>query len=767
MDFAKRRKSNFSNGRKRSLRIVTAALLGLLGGCVWGAFAQGQGLGAPQKQSVDFAFGLGNSELSVNYGQNAAAMAKFDKLVRDVANSASARIDSVVITAYSTATNPLGNVDVAEQRVSAVKAYVDPVIRNSQLRQAVVVTGNVVAKNNVMMPDQVFGMLKKVTVTVYMNGSSLAKKGTTNGGGTMGSDESRYMSPFGGSNVFGTTSRQQQTAAQADTHREPQQVAVEVVPKHAFSAKEQPRQEVVVARPAEPQQPAQTKPVVAERESEVILPVDNNKSTPKDDYKKEPVRQSEAVAVTPVAPAEPLWEPTKEEKKALDAELQRFIDSLAQLEVKRKQEATAVAPAPAVVVETPKVSNVQPVRPAVVADNSYAQQGRNPEIDALVQQLLKEQGATATATVPAGRGGATNIAGLELGNRTDDKTNKVVLEEISTTLLRSSNAKQKAIMELEISGSSAFVAGMADAKKIKMKPAKAGTVVEAKPVKAEKLAKQKPVVVAKEKEKIKVEEEVIAVTPIVPAEVVAKEEIKEKEKEEVKPVKVKPVKPSKAVAIEVVPVEEVETAKVKEKEEVKPVKVKPVKPVKAEKPAKIKTAHEPMTLVRPLVAAKTNLAYWAGVAANAEVEFYFAKRWSAMVEGVYTDWNMNLYKKHYAVNEISPEVRYWTTRKAGQYRGLYVGVYGHLGQFDYMSKDRLTGGKTGDYYGAGISVGGYLPFTPHFGMELGLRGGYVRANYDRYHKEVSTYIYESSKSANYFGLTGAKVSLVYRFGLGR
>lgn len=730
-------------------------MLGLLGGSVWVAFAQGQGLGAPQKQSVDFAFGLGNSELSANYGQNAAAMAKFDKLVRDVANSASARIDSVVITSYSTAANPLGNVDVAEQRVAAVKAYVDPVIRNSQLRQAVVVTGNVVAKNNVMAPDQVFGMLKKVTVTVYMNGSSLAKKGTTNGGGMMGSDESRYMSPFGRNDVFGTTSRQQQPAApQADNRREQQPVAVEVVPAHTFSAKEQPRQEVAVARPAE--QPAPVKPVVAEREPEVILPVDNNKSTPKDDYKKEPVRQAAVVAEAPVVRAEPLWEPTKEEKKALDAELQRFIDSLAQQEVKRKQEAMAVVtPAPVVVAETPKVSNVQPVqpvRPAVIADNSYAQQGRDPEIDALVQQLLQEQGVAAAVAAPAGRGGATNIAGLELGSRSSEtKANKVVMEEISTTLLRASNAKQKAVMELEISGNSAFVAGMADAKKIKMKPAKA--------------QKQKAAVAVAEKVEVK-EKEVLAVapiTPVTPIEVVEKEEIKEQEK--VKPVKVKPVKPEKAVAIEVVPAEEMETVKMKE--EVKPAKVKPVKPVKAEKPAKVKVAHEPMTLVRPLVAVKTNLAYWAGIAANAEVEFYFAKRWSAMVEGVYTDWNMNLYKKHYAVNEISPEVRYWTTRKAGQYRGLYVGVYGHLGQFDYMSKDRLTGGKTGDYYGAGISVGGYLPFTPHFGMELGLRGGYVRADYDRYHKEASTYIYESSKSANYFGLTGAKVSLVYRFGLGR
>lgn len=736
-------------------------MLGLLGGSVWVAFAQGQGLGAPQKQSVDFAFGLGNAELSANYGQNAAAMAKFDKLVRDVANSASARIDSVVITSYSTASDPLGSVDVAEQRVAAVKAYVDPVIRNSQLRQAVVVTGNVVAKNNVMMPDQVFGMLKKVTVTVYMNGSSLAKKGAAGGSGAMGADESRYMSPFGGSNVFGSTSRQQQQVAKADNQREQQPVVVEVVPQHTFSAKEQPRQEVVVARPAEQQPQVQTKPVVAEREAEVILPVDNNKSTPKDDYKKEPVRQAEVVAAAPVVSAEPLWEPTKEQKKALDAELQRFIDSLARQEEKRAaEEALPVVPVPAPTpVVAPKVSNVQPARPAtVVADNSYAQQGRDPEIDALVQQLLQEQGVTSTAVVPAGRGGATNIAGLELGSRSETKTNKVVMEEVSTTLLRSSNAKQKAIMELEISGNSAFVAGMADAKKIKMKPVKAGAAVEAQPVKP---VKREPVVA---KEKVKAKEEVVAVTPVAPV------EIEVAEKEEIKPVKVKPVKPEKAVAIEVVPAEVAKTEVVKEKEEVKPVKVKPVKPVKAEKaekPVKIKTAHEPMTLVRPLAAVKTNLAYWAGIAANAEVEFYFAKRWSAMVEGVYTDWNMNLYKKHYAVNEISPELRYWTTRKAGQYRGLYVGVYGHLGQFDYMSKDRLTGGKTGDYYGAGISVGGYLPFTPHFGMELGLRGGYVRADYDRYHKEASTYIYESSKSANYFGLTGAKVSLVYRFGLGR
>lgn len=558
MGFAKRRKSIIT-GKGRLVAVWAAALACLSGGAV-----HAQGLSAPQKQVVTFTFGLGSSELNERYGQNGVSMAKFGELIRQVAETPAAHIDSVVITAYSTSADQLGNVETAQRRVDAVKAYLEPVIRTSQLRQAVVLTGKVMARNNIFMPDQMFDMLKKVNVTVYLNGLLVVKGGSgLRGAGSAAEEEQRYVSPFGtAQNVFGRKS-------------------------------------------------------VAEVRTEQVVPAIRIEPA-------QPVRQSVV---------------SEKENNTVNSELQRFIDSMTM-----SSQGNGLPAAPAVA--SPATAKQPEVKPQAVEEEACPSD-RDPEIDALIRRLLSEQETTGTEK-------------SELPVAPASK--KIEVEEIGSVATgRVSDSKRSAIVEFEITGDPELVSDVADAKKIKVKP-------------------------------------------------------------------------------------------------VKEAKVKPVKPVKAPR--------EPMTLVRPVVAVKTNLAYWAAVAANLEAEFYFAKRWSAAVEGVYTTWDMNLYKKHYAVNEISPEVRYWVGRKTGQYRGLYVGVYGHVGQFDYMFADQITG-NTGDYYGGGISLGAYLPFSRHFGMELGLRGGFVHADYDRYYYDAPHYMYRSSGKANYFGLTGAKVSLVYRFGLGR
>lgn len=555
MGFAKCRRSIITAGKGRWGAFVAGACL-CLAGTGGRADAQVPGLSAPQKQAISFTFGLGSSELSERYGQNAASMARFDKLIQQLAEMPSAHIDSIVVTSYSSTAEQLGSVEVAERRIDAVKAYLEPVIRNSRLRQQVVVKGNVLVRNNVIAPDQLFDMLKKTTVTVYLNGVLVAKSGTVRRKiGSTADEEQRYVSPFGGGDVFGRNGKRKPLAVveQKKTEAEP------VVP-------------MVRIRPIE--QPAVTK---------------------------------------------------TNEKDPVDSNLQRYIDSLT---VNSKSRELPEAPGIAVEGETKNKVIVPPAEP-VITEEVPCPEDRDPQIDDLIRRLLAEESTVNVALA------------VDTGHVSEPKKAEVV--------------------ELEIIGEQGMVQEVADARKIKIKP-------------------------------------------------------------------------------------------------VKEQRVKPVKPVK--------TPHEPMVLIRPLVSVKTNLAYWAAVAANVELEFYFAKRWSAAVEGVYTDWNMNLYKKHYAVNEISPEIRYWTSRREGQYRGFYIGVYGHVGQFDYMFKNEATG-NTGDYYGGGISLGGYLPFTRHFGMELGLRGGFIHAgDFDRYYYDAPHYMYRSSHSANYIGLTGAKVSLVYRFGLG-
>lgn len=605
MDVVNRSKSIIKTGSGRWLALVLGAAC-CVGSSVGNASAQTPGLSAPQKQAVTFTFGLGSSELSERYGQNVAAMEKFTKLIGQVAETPSANIDSVVIVANSSTADQLGTVEIAQRRVQAVRGFVEPVIRGSQLRQTVTVTGHVVSRNNVFAADQIFDMLKKVSVTVYLNGLTGAGMRTVQTGpGSAAEEEQRYISPFGGGDVFG---RHQTKKGQSTTTTTTVTEMQAIVPA------------AVVQKPVEvaPQQKVQ--PVV-------------------------PVTRGQYV-----------------EENTVSRELQRFIDSLS---VSAK--AQELAPIAEPEVKQPEVKQPTAEEPCP--------EDRDPEIDEMIRRLLAEQAA-------GGQGGVEALLPAvskqtQVMAPVDSK--KIQVEEVgSTSTGRVSDSKKSAIIEYEISGSPQLVSDVADAKKIKIKPVKAEKAEKVKPVKTEK--------------------------------------------------------------------------------------VKPVKAVEAEKVKPVKAAHEPMTLPTPIVAVKTNLLYWAGAAANLEAEVYFAKRWSAMVEGVYTTWDMNLYKKNYAVNEISPEVRYWLGKRKGQYRGLYVGVYGHIGQFDYMFKDQDTG-NTGDYYGGGISLGAYLPFTRHFGMELGLRGGFVHASYDRYYEKCPVFMYRESGTTNYFGLTGAKVSLVYRFGL--
>lgn len=699
MSFVKRRISIKKVSKGQWAALVGGAFVCILAGVGARANAQGADIGEPQKQGVTFTFALGSSELSERYGGNATAMTQFNQLIRQVAGSSAAHIDSIVVASFASASDQLGSAEVAERRIDAVKAYIEPVIRQSQLRQAVVVTGNVVMKNNIMMPQQMLGALKRVTVTVYMNGVLTADAGR--GGRTrgVGADEQRYMSPFGNgdTDVFGRSTAGRGTAAgSASTQRTTSTVVAPTVVAGAVGSgdvftqrrQQQAQQQKTQSQQAQ-QQPQQTtadgaakEPALSGAERQLQQQVNVLQQQVEQLQRQLQLQQQQQVTpvvptITPEHPTTTTSTPTPtttgssaSQRNVVDAELQRYIDSLAatinmderspiavsieeQEQQQQQEREVATAPVVPLTPAKPVETQQQPQAPEITTEEPCPE-GRDPEIDDLILRMLQaqEQGQPTTVEVPQPvQQPTTEVQPVQQPQQTQQQREVIAFEVVTT-----------------------------------------GTETE---------------------------ETVVAET---------------KPAKEPKEQKVKPVKEPKA---------------------------KPVKPVKAPR--------EPMILVRPLVAAKTNLVYWAGVAANLEAEFYFAERWSASIEGVYTNWNMNLYKKHYAANEISPEVRYWFARRVGEYRGVYLGVYGHLGQFDYMFKNQETG-NTGDYYGAGLSVGAYLPFTRHFGMEIGVRGGWIHAgNYDRYYYDApqDKYIYKSSHTKNYFGLTGAKVSLVYRFGLGR
>ncbi|MDE5944450.1 MAG: DUF3575 domain-containing protein [Rikenella sp.] len=686
MGFAKRRRSITKVSKGQWAALIVGLFVCTLGGIGGQAKAQVSDLGAPQKQVVAFTFSLGSSELSERYGGNAAAMTQFDKLIQQLAGSSAAHIDSIVVASYASSADQLGNVEVAERRIDAVKAYIEPIIRKSQLRQAVVVTGNVVMKNNIMMPQQMFDLLKRVNVTIYMNGMLTADAGRTVRNRGIGGEEQRYISPFGNgdTDVFGrsTAAKQDATAQKSiSTVVAPESTTgdhTNVFPQHPVTAtpdrQTQQPQQTETKKTQETTGAANAEQQVLQQQVQVLQ---QQVQQLQQQLQQQQLQQQQRPIEQPQEPQQqqhpaqqgqqyvPQTQPKPQQGQGVvDSELQRYIDSLAAT-INMNERAPII----------PMTTEVQPTTQAQVQAAPVVAEQQKPVKQPETPVITEEEPCPA-----------------ERDSDIDDLIRRMLFEEAT---------------------------GRAQT-----------TVSEVKPQQPQEPQQQ---VEAQPQPEIKPKREVVAFEVVT----TTGGEDTEVEAQETEQTKVEKVKPAKEP------------------------KVKPVKPVKA--------LREPMVLVRPLVAAKTNLAYWTAVAANLEAEFYFAERWSASIEGVYSNWNMNLYKKHFAVNEISPEVRYWFARRVGEYRGLYLGVYGHLGQFDYMFKDQDTG-NTGDYFGAGLSLGAYLPFTRHFGMEIGVRGGWIHAGkYDRYYYDApsSHYIYKSSHTKDYFGLTGAKVSLVYRFGLGR
>lgn len=157
---------------------------------------------------------------------------------------------------------------------------------------------------------------------------------------------------------------------------------------------------------------------------------------------------------------------------------------------------------------------------------------------------------------------------------------------------------------------------------------------------------------------------------------------------------------------------------------------------------------------------KTNLLYWAVALPNLEMEFYIGKRVSLNLEGAYTwGWFLPADKAYFLWN-AGAELRMWFKGDA-KFNGHFMGIYGNAGQYDFKFGQI---GNQGDYYGVGLSYGYLLPIKNRFHMEFSIGAGwaqYSRLQYE--HMDGYNFELETSQANNYFGITKAKVSCVWRF----
>lgn len=179
----------------------------------------------------------------------------------------------------------------------------------------------------------------------------------------------------------------------------------------------------------------------------------------------------------------------------------------------------------------------------------------------------------------------------------------------------------------------------------------------------------------------------------------------------------------------------------------------------------------------PFLAIKTNLVSWAGMTPelehttfmpNLSGEVFFARHWSVNLTGMYANWDYDGSRQHLGVSAYSLEPRFWL-KGDGKYRWFYIGIYGQTGDFDSRSTDakRVEEGTvncTGTYWQGGLSLGCYLLLNAHWGIELGVRGGYQNADTHVYDVENLHYYLNHDLTLDRLGLTGINISISYRFG---
>lgn len=162
---------------------------------------------------------------------------------------------------------------------------------------------------------------------------------------------------------------------------------------------------------------------------------------------------------------------------------------------------------------------------------------------------------------------------------------------------------------------------------------------------------------------------------------------------------------------------------------------------------------------RHLLALKTNLLYYAALMPNLSVEWLVNKQWSVAVEGNMAWWSNEPKLKCYRIATVDVEGRYWV-RPRDFWHGFYVGAFAGGGLYDL---ENGKNGHQGEGAFAGASVGYMWPVRRNISLEVGLGAGYLYTRDKEYMPYEGHYVYQRSRSINYFGPLKLKFSFVWRF----
>ena len=158
-------------------------------------------------------------------------------------------------------------------------------------------------------------------------------------------------------------------------------------------------------------------------------------------------------------------------------------------------------------------------------------------------------------------------------------------------------------------------------------------------------------------------------------------------------------------------------------------------------------------------AVKTNILYDGALLPNLEAEWLINKRWSVALEGDVAWWKHDPSHRYYQLAVVSPEVRYWF-RTSDLWHGMYIGLFAGGGLYDLENRKN---GYQGEGAMTGLSFGYMWPIGKHLSLEAGVGAGYMYTRYKEYEPADGHYLYQRTKSLNYFGPLRVKFSIGWRF----
>lgn len=162
----------------------------------------------------------------------------------------------------------------------------------------------------------------------------------------------------------------------------------------------------------------------------------------------------------------------------------------------------------------------------------------------------------------------------------------------------------------------------------------------------------------------------------------------------------------------------------------------------------------------PEWAIKTNLLGLAALAPNVEFEYYFKNDKSSVNAEIQLPW----WKKderhwYYQLLAVSPEYRHWLYQD-GRYFGPFLGAHLQAGYYDFEFGGL---GYQGETWGGGLTLGIMIPLYVPLRMEVSASAGYMFMQNREYVPIMGYYVIRRWLESDYWGITKAKISLVWRF----